>query len=89
MTSRLLIGQIIHMVHMVGKDQDLWRFDEVWAALLPFQRFLNQPIEHRHQIAGLLLQVPPHAPHIGAGVDQRQTFTHTSYTSWAGPMAER
>lgn len=37
---------------------------------LALQRFLNQPIEHRQQIAAILLQAQPHAPHISAGLDQ-------------------
>lgn len=63
------MGQIIHMVHTEGKDQGLWRFAEARAAFLPFQRFLDQPFKHRQQIAANLLQIQPHAPHTGAGVD--------------------
>ncbi len=54
-TSRLLIGQIIHMLHTEGKEQDLRQFDKARVAFLAFQRFPNQLIKHRHQIAGVLL----------------------------------
>jgi len=48
----------------------LWPPAKIRVTTLPFQRFLDQLIKHRHQITGVLFQVPAYAPHIGAGVDQ-------------------